>query len=266
MTAIENPLIGAAPMEVPLSNAPLVQVIAQVRFPLIASLGNRDFIAPIQEAIRSEYPILRPDQSQSVIFGEKGPLDARTNTAWRFHDANGEWRVTLASDFLALQTSRYSSRDDFLDRFRRVLESFVDHVDPGVMDRLGVRYVDRITGENLKDLPALVRPEVSGVLSTPLASQALHSISQTVFTLPDDPGQVMTRWGRIPAGGTVDPGAVDPIDESSWMLDIDAYDAVTRKFDVASILKQAQVFSERIYNIFRWAVTDEFLRRYGGKP
>ena len=36
--------------------------------------------------------------------------------------------------------------------------------------------------------------------------------------------------------------------------------------DVDATVAQARSFAERIYSIFRWAVTDEFLRRYGGQP
>lgn len=262
----ETPLTGPPPAEVRLTNAPLVSVIAQVRFPLVASVEKRDFIAPFQEAIRAEYPVLRPEQSRGVVVGQQGLLDARSNTVWRFYDASGAWRVTLSPDFLALETSRYASRDDFLDRLKRALEALVAHVDPKVIDRLGVRYIDRVAGDDLDDLPRLVRPEVSGVLSTPLASSALHSISEAVFVLPDNTGQVMTRWGLVPAGGTVDPAAVDAIDEQSWLLDVDAFLAETRELDVEAVLQQARGFAERIYSVFRWAVTDEFLRRYGGQP
>ena len=262
----ETPLTGPPPAEVRLTNPPLVSVIAQVRFPLVASVEKRDFIAPFQEAIRAEYPVLRPEQSRGVVVGQQGLLDARSNTVWRFYDASGAWRVTLSPDFLALETSRYASRDDFLDRLKRALEALVAHVDPKVIDRLGVRYIDRVAGDDLDDLPRLVRPEVSGVLSTPLASSALHSISEAVFVLPDNTGQVMTRWGLVPAGGTVDPAAVDAIDEQSWLLDVDAFLAETRELDVEAVLQQARGFAERIYSVFRWAVTDEFLRRYGGQP
>ncbi|WP_200389293.1 TIGR04255 family protein [Thiocapsa imhoffii] len=266
MTADETPLTGPPPAEVPLSDAPLVRVIAQVRFPLVASVEKRDFMAPFQEAIRAEYPVLRPEQNRSIIFGQQGVMDSSDNTIWRFHDARGVWRVTLAPDFLALETGLYTNRDDFLDRLNRVLEALVAYVDPKVIDRLGVRYIDRVTGKHLGDLPRLVRPEVCGVLSTPLASHARHSISETVFVLPDNAGQVLTRWGLVPAQGTVDPAAVDAIDEPSWLLDIDAFQTETRALDVEAAVQQARGFAERIYSVFRWAVTDEFLRRYGGQP
>lgn len=267
VSANENPLTGPSPAEVPLPEAPLVRVIAQVRFPLVASVEKQDFIAPFQEAIRDEYPVLRPEQTRSVILGPKGgPVEMRSNVMWRFHDAGSVWRVTLTTDFLALETTRYTSRDDFFDRLRRVLEALVEHIDPNVIDRLGIRYIDRVTGKNLKELSQLVRPEVCGVLSTPLASHAIHSISETLFSLPEDAGQVMGRWGLVPAHGTIDPAAVDPIDEPSWLLDIDAFQAESREFDVGAVLQQTRTFAERIYSVFRWAVTDEFLRRYGGQP
>lgn len=266
----QTPLSGPPPPEVPLAEPPLVRVIAQVRFPLIASIEKRDFIAAFQEAVRREYPVLRPEQSRSVVLRTGGVMDAHTSTSWRFLDPSSAWRVTLAPDFLALETSCYTSRDDFLERFRRTLGALEAHVDPKVVDRLGLRYVDRISGPNLDDLSALVRPEVSGILATPLANQARHAVSENVFELPDEAGLVTTRWGLVPPHGTVDPGAVEPIDERSWLLDIDVFEspssATARPFEVDPIVMQTRAFAERSYSIFRWAVTDEFLRRYGGQP
>jgi hypothetical protein len=37
-------------------------------------------------------------------------------------------------------------------------------------------------------------------------------------------------------------------------------------FSVDRVVEEAQGYAARIYAIFRWAVTDEFLTRYGGKP
>ena len=266
MTDNESPLTGPPPAEVPLTDAPLVRVIAQVRYPLLASVEKRDFIASFQEAIRTEYPVLRPEQSRSVVLGQQGVMSTNSNTMWRFHDTSSAWRVTLAPDFLALETSRYTSREDFLARLKRILDALVTHIDPKVVDRIGVRYIDRVTGDNLDDLARLVRPEVCGVLSTQLGAHAQQSISEAVFMLPKNSGQVTTRWGLVPAHATVDPAAVDPIDERSWLLDVDAFQSETQELDIEVALQQARGFAERIYSVFRWAVTDEFLRRYGGRP
>ncbi len=269
LSAPDTPLAGPPPPEVPLTDPPLVRVIAQVRFPLIASLEKREFIAPFQEAIRGSYPVLRPEESQGVVFGPHGVADARSNTSWRFMEASGAWRVTLAPDFLALDTTRYSSRDDFMRRLEVVLQALKDHVDPKVVDRLGVRYIDRVSGEHLTDLPQLVRTEVAGILGSPLAEHARHAISENVLVLPENEGQVTVRWGLLPAQSTVDPGGLDPIDEPSWILDTDAFQSFPargRELSVSSVVEKARGFAERNYSVFRWAVTDEFLRRYGGEP
>ena len=270
MNAADTPLTGPPPPEVPLTDPPLVRVIAQVRFPLIASLEKGESIASFQEAIRKLYPVLRPEEERSVVLGPKGVVDTtRSNTLWRFNEARGAWRVTLAPDFLAVETTKYTSREDFMERLRRVLNALKEHVDPQVLDRLGVRYIDRVSGENLSALPQLVRPEVAGILGSPLAAHAHHAVSQNVFILPGDAGQITARWGLLAPQSTIDPAALDPIDERSWILDADAFQsfqAGSRRLDVDSVVDQARGFAERIYTIFRWAVTDEFLRRYGGEP
>lgn len=266
MPAPPSPLVGPPPVEVPLLRSPLVRVVAQVRFPLIASVEHREFIAPFQEAIRREYPVLRPEQSRGVVLGPQGVMGSRSNTVWRFHDASSVWRVTLAPDFIALETTNYTSRSDFLGRIRSVVQALADHIDPRVVDRVGVRYIDRVTGTQLDDLPSLVRPEVAGILGTPLADHARHAITENMLTLPDDAGHVTVRWGLVPPRGTVDPGAVEAIEEASWILDIDTFRTETRPLDVDTVVEQARRFAERIYSIFRWAVTDNFLRLYGGKP
>jgi uncharacterized protein (TIGR04255 family) len=85
-----------------------------------------------------------------------------------------------------------------------------------------------------------------------------------MFELPD--ARVLARWGRLPAGATVDPAAIEPAQEKSWILDLDMFSAAPMPFAVDRAVAEAQRFAERIYTIFRWAVTDDFLRRYGGTP
>ena len=266
MIANETPLTGPPPAEVPLEDAPLIRVIAQVRFPLVASVDHQNFMAPFQEAIRSDYPILRPEQSRSVALGPQGVMDARSGNVWRFLSAKDGWRISLAPDFLALETTQYTSRNDFLKRLEQALVALRDKIDPQVIDRLGVRYIDRIVGDNLQELPSLVRPEIAGVMASSIASQTLHAISENMFALPDESGQLLARWGHVPAEGTVDPAAVDPIAQESWLLDIDAFKKETQTLDVDIVLSQARAFAERIYSFFRWVVTDEFLKQYGDKP
>jgi uncharacterized protein (TIGR04255 family) len=262
--AIKDPFTDAAPLEVPLANAPLVRVIAQVRFPLVAAIGQGDFIAPFQEAIRSSYPILRQDQTHELLFGANIAAPVRQmSTAWRFNSEDGQWRVSLTSDFLALETTKYTSRSDFLERLEKVVTALAVRIDPKLMDRLGIRYIDRISGDALAEIAKLVRPEVRGLSGTPAEASVTHSITETVFTRDD--AQVLVRWGRLPPKVTVDPAAIAPSDVASWILDLDMFSRSSVPFSVERVITDARQYMERLYTFFRWAVTDDFLRHFGGK-
>jgi uncharacterized protein (TIGR04255 family) len=257
-----DPLVSPPPVEVPLKDAPLVRVIAQVRFPEILSIEQRSFVAPFQEALRHAYPVLRLDQTPGVLVGAIGVVAAKPMLAWRFNDIDGNWRVSLTSEFLALETTKYTSRSDFFARLRVALDALSEHFDPKQVDRLGVRYIDRITGGAVDEIAALVRPEVRGIAGTLAASHAGHSLSESLFAVDD--ARVLARWGQLPPRGTVDPAAIEPAEEKSWILDLDMFSASPTPFVADRVVEDARLYAERIYAIFRWAVTDDFLRRYGG--
>jgi uncharacterized protein (TIGR04255 family) len=254
--------------EVPLPAAPLVAVVAQVRFPPIASIAREDFIGPFQERVRSDYPVLRLEHEMGVLITPEGIRSAGDSApVWRFLDraTAPEWKVSLASSFIALDTANYTSRKDFASRLRSLLEALVETIAPATCDRLGIRYVDRIRlDEPGVDLTSFVRPEVLGVTTTPLGEGAalLHSLSDTMYQLDD--ATLHGRWGRVPANARLDPFHGDAIESPSWILDLDMYSEQSSDFDVERIATTAESFARRIYRFFRWAVRPEMLRHYGG--
>jgi uncharacterized protein (TIGR04255 family) len=232
----------------------------------VLSLEKREFIAPFQEAIRSTYPVLRPEQTQGIVLGPQGVAPGPKQIAWRFSDVDGGWRVSVTPEFVAIETTSYTSRGDFLKRLRFVLDAFAERVEPALVQRLGVRYIARVTGDALADISGLVRQEVLGIVALPFSEHAHHSLTETILALPGSKEQLLARWGKVPAGVTVDPNAIEPIPEPSWVLDIDMFCNEEHPFVPEEIVNTAQRFAERLYTVFRWAVTDDFLRRYGGKP
>ncbi len=264
MTPHERPLTGAPPREVPLVDPPLIRVLAQLRYPSIISVDRREFVAPFQEALRREYPVLRPNQFREFSFGPQGSAEGGTHTAWHFNDTTDTWRVVLSSDALSIETRRYVSRDDFLERFGTVVRALDEHIRPATIDRLGVRYVDRLVGEALHRVPEWVHPDVSGVLRLDLGGTPIQTLSHHLFDLPDERARLMLRWGMLPSRATVDPRVIEPLDEPSWILDLDAFNEEQRPFDAGAILSETEAFSKRIYSVFRWTVTDDFLRHFGG--
>ncbi len=262
MITNSDPLTAPSPAEVPLPNAPLVRVITKINFPAIVSIGKSEFIAPFQEALRETYPVLRPERTVMIALSNvEAPLP---QTTWRFSDVKGAWRVSLAPDFIAMETTAYVSRADFIERLARVVSALVEHVNPQVIDRIGVRYIDRVTGESIHDIAKLIRPEVIGVIATHAARHVQHAMSESLFALPDGKAQLLARWGWMPKDATVDPAAIEPIDQPSWILDLDIFRAESQPFSTELVLSEVRSYAERIYTVFRWAVRDDFLRLYGG--
>jgi uncharacterized protein (TIGR04255 family) len=264
-----NPLVALPPKEVPLEKAPLVRVIAQVRFPSILSIGEASFVAAFQEHIRRQYPILQPEQTRSFFFGDQGlESTSPTSMVWRFIDKTEKWRVSLASNFVTLETTDYLSRADFLQRFKEILIATDTHIKPQVFERLGLRYIARLIGQDVDQLTRFLRPEVSGVLASEIAVHAEQSINDSFFTLPDQLSQIHSRWGRFPANVTIDPTAIEPVPESSWVIDLDMFTTPfveVKAFEVEPMMNDAQSFAERLYTFFRWAVTKDFLLHFGGE-
>ena len=263
MSQANNPLLGAIPAEVPLVNAPLVRVIAQVRFSEVMLVEDRPFIAPFQEALRGAYPVLQQEQAAGLHLGPQGLMPAMRQTVWRFGDETGAWRVSLSTMFIALETTTYTSRGDFLHRLRFVIEALQAHIKPNLVERLGIRYIDRLVGNDLSALGALVRPELLGLMTTVVAGHAQHALTDMLFDLPS--GQLRLRSGILPANAVIDQAAIEPVADRSWVLDLDMSNTTRTKFRVDELMAEAEAFASRIYGVFRWAVTDSFLTRYGGK-
>ena len=207
------PLVGPPPTEVPLPNAPLVLVIAQVRYPTLLAVRNQDRLAGFQEAIRGTYPYLEREEIRLVtVPGPDSGMDALIH--WRFWNETRRWRATLTQDFLSLESLEYKSRDDFVGKVEEIVQAFAAAFRPTHTLRLGMRYIDRIVPPNLDRIEQLIRPEVLGVFGGLRKAEPEHLITQLAVNA--EPGRLLARWGFMPKGNTPDP-IVAPTEDNSWI-------------------------------------------------
>ena len=259
---------GGPVEEIPLSAAPLIAVVAQIRFPQITSITREEFIGDFQEQIRKDYPVLRKESGVNFILTPDGVGAAGDSaTTWRFCDQPQEpaWTVSLTPSFVALDTSKYQSRTDFLERLRSLLDTLHDTIAPSTCDRIGIRYVNRILLNNSDiNLADLVRQEVLGITTVDPGRNAnlLRNISDAEFSVED--ATLHGRWGWIPPGVQIDPLHGAAVDWPSWVLDLDMYKNIVGSFDVNQLISTAEGFAKDIYRFFRWSVHPDFIRRFGG--
>ncbi len=183
---------------------------------------------------------------------------------WRFVDLHSHWRVTLATNFIAIETTAYQNRTDFFERLKEVLVALQATVKPVLVGRVGVRYIDQVCGEPFNRINELVRSEVLGIGTGTVQGDMIRCMNEALFKTKE--GNLVVRTGIMQENQTHDSEMMPAIDQRSWFLDIDSFreQPVFASFDPEMIVDLGNVLATRSYTFFRWAVTDEFLRNFGG--
>lgn len=260
----KNPLHGAAPVRVPLPKAPLIKVVAQIRFAVKAELNADAGVLAFRAAILPRYPVEQHQQQLNVVMLPGQPLPFQNTTKlWRFTDPSGIWAIALTHDFLALETNAYTERADLFDRIGDLLRIAHATLQPIEVTRMGLRYVDRIAGMEFARLPELVYPDVGGLAVGELSGDVAAVTTEALLSLADLNAVLRLRWALVPEGLSYDAAAIAPIPARSWVLDLDAFGICNGTIEVEKDAETFRSYADRIYRVFRWSVTDEFLRTFG---
>jgi uncharacterized protein (TIGR04255 family) len=254
--------------EIPLSRAPLVKVVAQIQYPALSTLVDSQTIQGYAALIRDEYPIKETLNNVVFSIGPEGvQQQAGTGSVSVFQSKDGQWKLALNETSLSIETAAYGSRDDLCARFQRVLEPFIKAVDLPFISRLGVRYINRIVGnEDLAAVPTMFRSPVNSALATPMGIgvEIQQSLAQSVYQVGVRDG-LLARWALLPAGALIDP-TLDVVPDRSFLFDLDAFRAYPDRSApaAADIAGETKELAAVAYHYFRWAITDEFIVRFGG--
>ncbi|MGC1909942.1 MAG: TIGR04255 family protein [Candidatus Dormiibacterota bacterium] len=264
-TATSGPFVGGPPEEVFLPQAPLEMVIAQVRYPKSPDLTTDEAIRSIQGAIKDSYPVLRDERAVGLLINAEGVKEGPpADRIWRFKSRDEGWQVSLTDTFLALHTTRYTTRDDFCSRFERLARLIETLAPPPFMDRIGIRYHNRLVGPVLTKLDDLIAQPLLGLTSETMAPAILiQSLSQAQLSL--EGVDMLARWGTLAANTTVDP-SIRPSAEVSWIFDVDVYQGDQGDFDAGVLDQRVRRYAGLAYRFFRWATTDQLVRRFGESP
>ncbi|HEY5201330.1 MAG TPA: TIGR04255 family protein [Acidothermaceae bacterium] len=256
--------------EVRLYRAPLAKVVMQVQYSRTPQLVTDGAEALIADAL-ARYPVRRRQimaVPNVVINGQplQLPTSPTPGLAFSFSDPKSTWQVTVTETAAALETTDYSTRDDFCARGAEIFAAIASAALPPIVDRVGVRYIDRLTGDALDKVPMYVMPELRalvGHMDSPLVLQ--HSITESQIEI-DAGERMLVRSGLLPPGGAFDP-ALPPVPEQSWVLDIDVFTMLAGfPFDPDELAQRLRRYSETVYAFFRFATTEAFQEAHRGEP
>lgn len=264
-----GPFDNPSPGDVPLTRAPLVRVLGQVRFPQFSQfVGDDDqFARRFATAVASSYPLFEQGHETVLTITPEGVTSSPAGAKlWRLRSVDGTWQVSFAHNFLSIETSAYTKRGDFAARLQDAWGAFRAIAPPPYVERVGVRYVNRVADEALlQRLPALLRAEIAGVIAQPSEQASImRAVSEALYELPEG-ASFLARWGLLPANVTLDPSIV-PAPSPTWLLDLDSFRGwppVAYAGD--DIGKVSSDLALRAYQFFRWAVRPEFLTACGGE-
>lgn len=250
--------------EVHLHHAPLAKVLMQVQYSRTPQLVTDAAESMIAHALR-RYPVRRRQLVAGtfpsvVINGQPIELPAGTSagTVLLFSEPSESWQITVTETAVSLETTDYSTRADFCDRALEVFRALAAVTLPPVVDRVGLRYIDRLVGERLPRVPEFVIPQLQalcGFVEPPLATH--HSVTDSLIEIAETE-RLQVRSGLLPAGGGFDP-ALPVVPEPSWVLDMDVYTTQGGfAFDADELAQRLRRYAEAAYAFFRFATTDVF--------
>jgi uncharacterized protein (TIGR04255 family) len=250
--------------EVFLPRAPLALALAQVRFPQSPELHGEDTLARMRDSLKADYPIMREDKAVGFLVTPGGLTEGPpVERIVRFKDKPENWQFSVGQNFMSLDTTAYTTREDFASRFEKVVAATANVASPIVFDRIGIRYINRFVGEDLGSLRNLIAEPFLGLTSLDLTPASIVlSFTQSVLHLEE--ANVNARWGLLPKGTAIDT-ALATVEVPSWILDVDVYQDAKGDFVPAEIGRRIRRYAEVAYSFFRLAVTDELIRNAGGQ-
>ncbi len=259
MTAADE-LFPASPRVI-YAKAPLRQVICQLRFPPILRIESTA-PADFQDRIRATFPLLeRQVQQMNLVEGVPAEfaqllVNAPTGTSYIFRTEDQSHTLTLAPDWLAFSTTKYTRWEAFRALLDPPLNALIEIYKPTFFSRIGLRYQNSIqrSALNLTEhrWADLLRPEILGALALPQFEANIVEVRKSIrVKLPDGSGAVFVQHGF---------GGNQGRDQNIYLLD---FDFSTEKTEVQNAITVLDDFHTRAGTAFRWCITPLLHERLG---
>lgn len=163
-----------------LSKAPVISIVGQVRFSSVLSIESQ--LPNIQEEFR-RYGFPKFERTASQTFGLPPGTNPPVEYFWKFTDKNDQRIITLATNAITLHSALNDTPDDFDDIFFFAISTFYKFVQPDLIQRIGVRWVDVIQPSEGKDFSEYIHEGLLGIPKERLGASnsvwQFYSLSQT---------------------------------------------------------------------------------------
>jgi len=199
---------------VPLSKQPLVLVLGQVRFSPVRQMA--DYIPVIQEEFRRHgFPIELAGKVQQLIFGPGAgvPVQMVEQQRWEYRTKDETWSALVTQDSVVLQTTAYEKFEGFADKLLHAVRTVLEKTENdklGVVQRVGLRYIDIVRPRKGEDFRFYLRPGFHGVADEVFqaGTHLLHVESTGKTSVGDLAGTMVVRIVQNAKGFSLPPDLV----------------------------------------------------------
>ena len=145
-----------------LARSPLIFVLAQVKITPVLDIESK--ISALQEAFRRQgYPRLAERKIETTVRDSNGQnIQKDTRRQWEFIDKEKRASVLVDAEGLNYQVTRYDVFETFMESMESVLRIFADCVEPVLVLRTGLRYVDLVVPSEGKEIHSYFNASLRG--------------------------------------------------------------------------------------------------------
>lgn len=237
----------------------IVNVVCQLRFPTILAISARQ-PDEFQDAVRQEFPRYQAKKEQPApkLVNKGGvmvPEKQEEVLNHSFGSVAGDWQINLTNHFIALSAPQYTDWETFARKLDWVLAEFSRIYQPAWFERVGLRYVNAFSKEELgledRRWNELLQPAFVGLLDE-------EDVQDGDFLRCTQDAELKGRGGcriKLHAG----PGMVrrQGMQEKTarFILDLDVF--MQGQIQTAHLTGALQTVHLNADNLFRNAITEE---------
>ncbi len=240
---------------------PLDNVICQLQFPPILKIDS-ETPSDFQEIVRGTYPNL--SDSSEIMFNLSQDMEKQIPSEsvqkaltspgiknYQFSSEDGNWKINLTRNFIALSTNNYYRWEEFKERLELPLKALIDIYSPSYFTRIGLRYVDVIVRSNLGldgvNWRELIHGNILGLIAVPALSERIigaQSIYEIKLDEEDNNVRLSTRTVR----------KIDQ-NEVCYMIDSDIF--TKNKTEADKVLDKVEYFNKTASRLIQWCIKEK---------
>lgn len=249
-------------------NAPLELVLVQIRWPEHGRF-TRDFRALALDLgdRLDNFPLFNEITETGMQITPEGVTPISGETAYQWRSVDDVWCVHLTKRFVSIFCSRHENYkfSELQEHLSKVTELLGEVLQVRTIERIGIRYVNRITDTDLlATLSEVFDPAILGFTqldTTSGTAELISSFNQAVYRAGD--ASLHVRTGKLAPGDTVDP-AVVPVDKDSWVLDLDASSEQRAPYEIKHVAEKTGQLADAAYDFFKSILLEGAEQRLDG--